>query len=92
MENELDFIGTYTIDEIEEAVDKVKKHKLDKFSFIINTKSEKDFKNKDTMGHWIAVWCDTDLGEFCIYDCLGSNPKHVIDEIKKHFTKYFDKT
>ncbi len=65
------YIGTYTIDEIPDIVDKVKKLKLERFSFIVNTLPRKDFEKSDAVGHWIAVWCDTDMGDFLIYDCLG---------------------
>lgn len=43
MENQDNYIGTYALDEIDEAIDKVKKLKLHRFSFIVNTDSTKDF-------------------------------------------------
>lgn len=92
MINEPDFIGVCTYDEIEEMVDKIKKLKLNEFSFIVNTKSSQEFEdNQNLMGHWIAVWFNADLGDLCIFDPLAINKEEVINEIKTHFEKYFDK-
>ncbi len=93
MENEKNYIGCYCLDDLNEIIDYIKKHKIRHFNFIINTLTEEDFEeDEDMIGHWISIWCDSDIGDFCIFDPLGSENHDVIEIIKKEFNKYFEKT
>lgn len=92
MDHEENFIGTYTIDEIDDIIDKIKKLKLTKFNCIVNLADEDDFEDEDFVGHWIAIWCNLDEGDFCLFDPLVIIDDDQIDMICEPFNEYFNKT
>jgi hypothetical protein len=88
------YIGTFALDDIDNIIDIIDSNKLRIFSFIINEFMHEDFEdNKNFVGHWYAIHCDLDAGNFMFYDPLG---EPISDDVQENmidkFESYFDDT
>jgi hypothetical protein len=76
------YIGCFSFDELHKVFKYIVKHKLNHFSFILNTADNN--KDKNNPLHWVGVYCDGASIEY--YDCWGRNIR--FNEFKYLASKY----